>query len=112
MTEETEDEVEEMPEDGVYVHGFYMDGARFNREEGVMDDQHPVSANFLPNATLFLEPIVLSNASDLAQASNGLRAQPRRVRLSLLQDWQARGSPVNYGSVDELHHPRGLAHQC
>lgn len=25
------------------MHGFYMDGARFNREEGVMDDQLPVS---------------------------------------------------------------------
>jgi dynein heavy chain, axonemal len=43
MTEETPEEVEELPEDGVYVHGFYMDGARFNREEAVVDDQNPVS---------------------------------------------------------------------
>ena len=112
MTEETADEVEEMPEDGVYVHGFYMDGARFNREEGVIDDQHPVSAKLLPNATLILEPTLLPNASDLAEASDGLRAQRRRVRLPLLQDWQARGSPLNYGSVDELHHPRGRPLQC
>lgn len=38
MTEETVDEIEELPEDGVYVHGFYMDGARYNREESVIDD--------------------------------------------------------------------------
>lgn len=40
---ETLEEVEETPEDGVYVHGFYMDGARFNREDAVIDDQIPVS---------------------------------------------------------------------
>jgi len=38
---ETLEEVEEAPEDGVYVHGFYMDGARYNREDGIIDDQHP-----------------------------------------------------------------------
>ena len=38
MEMETMEAVEEYPEDGVYVHGFYMDGARFNREEAVIDD--------------------------------------------------------------------------
>ena len=40
---ETIEEVEEAPEDGVYVHGFFLDGARYNREETVIDDQIPVS---------------------------------------------------------------------
>lgn len=43
LEQETLDEIEEAPEDGVYVHGLYMDGARFNREDGVIDDQIPVS---------------------------------------------------------------------
>ena len=31
-------EVDELPDEGVYVHGFFMDGARYNREESVIDD--------------------------------------------------------------------------
>lgn len=35
------EEIDEAPEDGVYVHGFYMDGARYNRDEQIIDDQKP-----------------------------------------------------------------------
>lgn len=38
---ESPEEIDEPPEDGVYVHGFYMDGARYNRDEQVIDDQYP-----------------------------------------------------------------------
>jgi len=46
MTEESVDEIEDYPEDGCYVHGFYMDGARYNREEAVIDEQAPVSISY------------------------------------------------------------------
>ena len=36
--QENPEEIEELPEDGVYVHGFFMDGARYNRDEQSMDD--------------------------------------------------------------------------
>lgn len=38
---ETIDEIDEPPEDGVYIHGFYLDGARYNRDEQIIDDQFP-----------------------------------------------------------------------
>ena len=41
MTEEEPSEVEEPPEDGVYIYGLYMDGARWDRENMVVADQHP-----------------------------------------------------------------------
>ena len=41
-------EVEERAKDGVYIYGVYLDGARYNREQKVIDDQHPVSILFSP----------------------------------------------------------------
>lgn len=57
MTEESIDEIDEMPEDGVYVHGFYMDGARYNREEAVIDEQSPgVLYDLMP--LLWFKPVI------------------------------------------------------
>jgi dynein heavy chain len=41
LPEEEPSEVEEPPEDGVYIYGLYMDGARWDREEHVIADQFP-----------------------------------------------------------------------
>jgi hypothetical protein len=36
------EKLDEPPKDGVYIHGFFINGARYNREEQVIDDQLPV----------------------------------------------------------------------
>ena len=41
MTAEKAEEIEEKPEDGVYIHGLYMDGARFDRDSMQIADQYP-----------------------------------------------------------------------
>jgi dynein heavy chain len=38
MNEEEPTEVEEQPEDGVYIYGLYMDGARWDRETQLIAD--------------------------------------------------------------------------
>ena len=38
---EQSSEVEERPKDGVLIYGVFLDGARYNREEKVIDDQLP-----------------------------------------------------------------------
>ena len=45
LKQETPEELDEdfSVEHGVVIHGFYIDGARWNREEQCLDDQIPVS---------------------------------------------------------------------
>jgi len=38
---EDPEQVEERPQDGVFIYGLYMDGARYNREQRCIDDQNP-----------------------------------------------------------------------
>ena len=51
---ETPNDLDDNPvADGVLIHGFFVDGARWNREEGCLDDQLPVSTikfKFIKNA--------------------------------------------------------------
>ena len=41
LDEEEPSEIEERPEDGVYIYGLFMDGARYNREYKCIDEQTP-----------------------------------------------------------------------
>ena len=41
MEEETPEEIDEKPQDGVYVYGCFMDGARYNRDLRCIDEQYP-----------------------------------------------------------------------
>ena len=41
LIEEEPTEIEEAPEDGVYIYGLFMDGARWDRENLCIADQNP-----------------------------------------------------------------------
>ena len=41
LTEETAEEIGDAPEDGVFIHGLFFDGARWDRKCGCINDQHP-----------------------------------------------------------------------
>lgn len=57
MEAENIEDIEETPEDGVYVHGFFMDGARYNRDDGVIDDQHPAEL-YSKMPLIWFKPVV------------------------------------------------------
>lgn len=49
-----EEEPDEAPEDGVYVYGLYLDGARFNRRKMTIDECYPkVLVDEMPYVSLF-----------------------------------------------------------
>jgi dynein heavy chain len=41
MTEEKLEDFEEPAEQGMYIYGLFLDGARWNRDEMCIDDQEP-----------------------------------------------------------------------
>ena len=108
---EDPEQVEERPQDGVFIYGLYMDGARYNREQRCIDDQNPVSikicfciANYLTLTHITIGRTVRHDASDPLQADEGLRCQPRRVLVPHVQDRPAPWCAVYDRSVDELRH--------
>lgn len=40
------EEINEHPEDGVFIHGLYMEGARWDTNEGVIEDSLPSEMHF------------------------------------------------------------------
>jgi len=49
MTAESAEGIDEYPEDGVYIYGLYIDGARWDRESLVVTDQfHAKMAETMP----------------------------------------------------------------
>jgi dynein heavy chain len=38
LLQETKEEIEEKPEDGVYIYGLFMDGARWDRDKQIIND--------------------------------------------------------------------------
>jgi hypothetical protein len=46
MVEEKLEDFEEPPEEGMYIYGLFLDGARWNRDEMCIDDQFAVSNLF------------------------------------------------------------------
>lgn len=56
MEEETPEEIEEKPADGVYIYGCFMDGARYNRDLRCIDEQAP-SVLYDPMPLMHFKPV-------------------------------------------------------
>jgi dynein heavy chain len=48
------------PESGVYIHGMFMEGARWNKEDKCIDESHP-SELFAPVPVIWLEPATVDD---------------------------------------------------
>ena len=57
MEEEEPDEIEEKPEDGVYIYGLFMDGARWERESQIITDQNP-GENYSKMPIIWFKPAI------------------------------------------------------
>jgi dynein heavy chain len=55
MEEEEPDEIEEKPEDGVYIYGLFMDGAKWDRENMLLADQN-VGENYSKMPIIWFKP--------------------------------------------------------
>ena len=58
----TPDQVEDPPETGVYIHGLYMEGARFNRDAMAIDESMKGEL-FTPVPVIWLEPVPRSTVT-------------------------------------------------
>jgi len=68
MKEEALEDFEEPPEEGTYIYGLFLDGARWNREEGCIDDQEPAVLYDPMSVVWFIPKIDLKDDEEMYYA--------------------------------------------
>merc|ERR1712160_65674 len=68
MKEEVLEDFEEPPEEGTYIYGLFLDGARWNREEGCIDDQEPAVLYDPMSVVWFIPKIDLKDDEEMYYA--------------------------------------------